>query len=105
MESFRRIFFPYCLQRRDDGLWVVLNRNYKPVGSTTRDYVSYDDIPQTECIERITKEQMAKLSHTGRCGADQRSIYLYDDSYYWNIGETLNLYYEKLTLLANMKLG
>jgi hypothetical protein len=30
--DFRAMFFPYCLQKQKDGRYVVLNREYKPVG-------------------------------------------------------------------------
>ena len=33
--DFRSVFMPYCLRKQKDGRYVVLNREYKPVGFFT----------------------------------------------------------------------
>jgi hypothetical protein len=32
LDDFRAVFLPYCLEKRNGGRYVVLNREYKPVG-------------------------------------------------------------------------
>jgi hypothetical protein len=70
----RQVFFPYNIHRVDAGLYVVLNRNYKPLGMGTDEFVNYADyaVPL-----RITAAQAAKMSWNG--ATDVASIYLYDD--------------------------
>ena len=74
----RALYFPYCLQQRKDGHWIILNRNYKPVGSPTDDWADYDAVPKESCIAKLTKVQIGKICHTGEPEyAD--TIYLYDE--------------------------
>ena len=42
LANFRWVFLPYCLDEQDDGRWAVLNRDYKPLGMLTGEYVDYD---------------------------------------------------------------
>jgi hypothetical protein len=37
--DFRSIYLPYCLDKQADGSWLVLNREYKPVGFNTKSHV------------------------------------------------------------------
>ena len=37
--DFRAVYFPYCIEKQADGTWVVLNRQYKPVGFNTSDFI------------------------------------------------------------------
>lgn len=37
-----RSSLPYLIQRSGDG-WLMLGRDYKPIGVTARDWVDYDD--------------------------------------------------------------
>ncbi len=61
-DEARQVFLPYCIQQIADGRYVVLNRNYKPLGFRTRDWVDYGDyaVPL-----RITAKQAEKLSYEG----------------------------------------
>lgn len=74
----RAIHFPYCLQQRKDGAWLILNRNYKPIGLTSSDWVDYDAHPAEACIANITSAQAKKISY---CGSPEcaDTIYLYND--------------------------
>jgi hypothetical protein len=69
----RRVFMPYCLQRLEDGRYVVLNRYYKPLGLDNRHF-DYDDYAVKL---RITAKGAAKLSFKG--SEDVNNIYLYND--------------------------
>jgi hypothetical protein len=74
----RAIYFPYCLQQRKDSAWIILNRNYKPVGSTTSDWVDYDAHPADTCVESISSVQAMKISYNSSPN-NKGTIYLYDD--------------------------
>ena len=46
MELVRSSHMPYCIQRLEDGRYIVLNRHYKPLGETTREWVTYETPPR-----------------------------------------------------------
>jgi hypothetical protein len=73
----RAIFLPYCIQRLEDGRHVVLNRNYKPLGFTTEDFVTYEDYPIGVTFKGLTPKKAAQISYRG--SADLDTIYLYND--------------------------
>jgi len=75
--DLRQLLFPYCLQRRDAGQYVVLNRRYKPVGFTTGDWVTYEDYPVLLKLKGLGPATAAKLSWDGSSDLDR--IYLYND--------------------------
>lgn len=72
----RRRFLPYCLKRLDDGRYVILNRDYKPLGLPGTDWVTYEEHPSAVRL-RITEETAASLSYKGN--PDKAAIYLYND--------------------------
>lgn len=78
-DSFRRVFFPYCLQRQPDGRYAVLNRNYKPVGLPvpSADHVDYAETGCLVSVSGLTAARAKKLSWDGKPDLDL--IYLYDD--------------------------
>ena len=43
--DFRKIYLPYCLLKHASGGYIVLNRNYKPIGFSTNEYLIYEDYP------------------------------------------------------------
>lgn len=76
--EFRRLFLPYVLLLQSDGRYVVLNRNYKPVGLTVSDYIDYGAFPVAIKFKRkLSSRQIQALSHDG--SPDPSRIYLYDD--------------------------
>lgn len=64
-------------QRLADGSYVVLNREYKPLGYRTRDHIRYEDLPILAKIHGITPQVAAKLSWSGSEDLDR--IMLYND--------------------------
>lgn len=54
--------FPYCLQKTRDGKWLVLNRNYKPLGTTSKEWVDYDNHPDRIAISARTIGALRKNS-------------------------------------------
>jgi len=41
-----RVHQPYCLKRLPCGRHIFLNRDYKPLGLETQDFVRYEDFPR-----------------------------------------------------------
>jgi hypothetical protein len=48
--DFLAVFFPYCIEKQRDDSWVVLNRQYKPVGFNTSEYISYDQLRKVSSL-------------------------------------------------------
>jgi hypothetical protein len=104
-KSIRAIFFPYCLLQRKDKKWVILNRNYKPVGVSNGEWVDYDAVPADVCIKSITSIQRSRLS-CGRENSDPFRIYLYNDECVPNVSrEHMDAYLAKIALLMRLKVG
>ncbi len=76
MEHLRSSHMPYCIQRLEDGRYIVLNRYYKPLGEARSDWVTYETHPTT-CALQISAKQAAQISWDGRSSLDR--IYLYND--------------------------
>lgn len=76
--DFRSVYLPYCLKRQSDGRYVVLNREYNPIGFNTTDNVNYEDYPITSKIRGITKKAAQELSYNKSSNVEQ--IFLYDDA-------------------------
>lgn len=102
--NLRGIYFPYCLQRLGDGSWIILNRNYTPLGSSIHEHVVYEGIDDAFRIPRITTAQVRKLSCTGPPDEDGR-IYLYEDSCIPTSGEKhMTAYLRRLAVLMRLQL-
>ena len=76
-DELRHTHFPYCLDRQEDGSYVLLNRNYKPVGFMTDDWVKYEQYPVGVKLKGITEKLAAELDARGRANLDR--IYFYND--------------------------
>jgi len=76
-DELRHTHFPYCLDRQQDGTYVLLNRNYKPIGFMTDKWVKYDEHPVGVKIKGLTAKIAAELDARGRENLDR--IYLYND--------------------------
>lgn len=101
--DFRAVYFPYCIEKQSDGTWVVLNRQYKPVGFNTDDYIQYKDYPVSAKLRGIGPEFCKKLSYTGDNNGDR--IYLYNDGCNpINSKADMAAYLKKLEILAKLGL-
>jgi hypothetical protein len=102
--DFIDVYFPYCLEKQDNGSYVILNRNYKPVGFRTPDHVDYRKLPILVKIKGLTRAKAAKLSW--KTDSDLAKIYLYDDLTTHPVRNKANmsLYLAKLEMLATLKL-
>lgn len=97
--------FPYCLQKTKTG-WLVLNRNYKPLGALTKDWVDYDVHPSVLRIDHrsIAAIRKAALNISGEMRADE-TIWFYDDSCVpWRSATNMLAYQQRLEPLIKAKL-
>ena len=82
---------PYCLiqlQVDSIGGWIVLNRHYEPLGESRnpKPFDSYEKVPASGRIERLTVEQVELLS----CDHIE-NIYVDEEGFVVNMG-MLQLY-------------
>lgn len=72
---------PYCLQKTTDGSWLLLNRNYKPLGTVGTEHVDYDNHPDRLKIHHKTISALQQ--HATGVIPDQPGdlglFFLYDD--------------------------
>lgn len=76
-EELRQTHFPYCLDRQEDGSYVLLNRNYKPIGFMSENWVNYEEHPVSVKLKGMTARLAAELDVKGRDNLER--IYLYND--------------------------
>jgi hypothetical protein len=99
--DFRSIYMPYCLQKQEDGSYAVLNREYKPVGFNTTDFIQYSEFPVTTKFKGIGKGVSKKLSYEG--DEDTEIIYLYNDGCVpVHSTANMNSYLKKMAILAKL---
>lgn len=102
--ELRHTHFPYCLQQQEDGRWVVLNRNYKPIGFVSTDYIRYEEYPVGATLKKLSAKTMLALSHDP--SFNEGRIYLYDDSCIpTRSAANMRAYLEKLVILMKLKHG
>lgn len=71
----RRVFLPYCVHRVEKGHFVILNRNYKPIGQINNDWVEYRD--HMVRVKYLGPPTAKRISCHGSPDLDR--IYLYND--------------------------
>ena len=99
-KEFRSICLPYCLKKQEDGSFIVLNRNYKPLGFNTNDHLEYEAYPISLKIKGLTKASIKHLAYSGEI--KDGFIYLYDDSCIpTRSAEHMKSYLDKLERLAS----
>ena len=102
LNDYRAVYMPYCLRKRKGDRYVVLNREYKPLGFKTSDWINYDDYPVCVNIKGINPASAKKLSCSG--SEDTDDIFLYSDGCNpVNDEGYMTAYLEKLKLLAKMQ--
>ena len=72
----RRLCILYCLQKIEDGIWIPLSREYKPLGlNTRRDWVDYKSYPFL-----FIKEDEFDIEYLRKNGFDQGcAIFAFND--------------------------
>lgn len=102
LNDFRSVFLPYCIQKQPDGRYVVLNREYKPVGFKTNDHIKYEEYPVCVKLKGIGSATAEKLSYKGDSNTD--IIYLYNDGCVpTESAEHMKKYLKRLEILAKLK--
>lgn len=76
-QELRRIFLPYCVQKLEDGRYIILNRKYKPLGISDSAWVVYEEHPSAVTIKGLTAAKAKKISH--KASDDRDTIHLYGD--------------------------
>ena len=103
LNSVRSRFMPYCIQRQDDGSFLILNREYQPLGFDRSGSSNYSDYPIAVSIQGLTPRIAEKLSYKGLC--DVSRIFLYNDSCIpTSSAKNMKAYLEKLEILMKLKL-
>jgi hypothetical protein len=98
---FVKLFLPYCVERVEGDLWVVLNRGYKPLGQSGRDWVDYR--PHAVRM-RLTPAAMRAIDWQGHEGPDK--VWLYADACGPHQSpEHWQAYQQRLARLAGLKVG
>lgn len=99
----RSVHLPYCLQQQPDGRYVILNRNYKPLGFITQEHLRYDDYPIAVHLGGLGPSTAAKLSWEG--STDLTRIYLYSDNCIpTSSASAMQRYLDRLAILARLKI-
>jgi len=96
--DIRSVYFPYCMERQGDGSWLLLNRNYKPVGLNTAAFVRCDEHPVSVRIGGLTPETLQKLSVDGKVAGGRVYLYL-DNGLPTSVPFAARDYLERLTIL------
>lgn len=101
--DFRYIYLPYCLLKQPNGNYLVLNRNYKPLGFAVRDRLRYEDYPIEVKIKRLTKTTAARLSWEESDNVEK--IFLYNDGCIPTASAAhMTEYLKKLRILAKLEI-
>jgi hypothetical protein len=96
-----RIMSPYCLQKQSDGKYLILNREYSPLGFQPLHGRKVDKETISFYMD-ITPQVAEELSFNG--SQDLDSIYLYNDaSNPINGGKAMEDYTRRLVLLMAIK--
>ncbi|MEI8609954.1 hypothetical protein P4S70_13575 [Enterovibrio sp. Hal110] len=101
-KNVRAVYFPYCLEKQEDGSWLLLNRNYKPVGLNTGEFIDYDQYPVSMKIKGLGPATLRKLSHhDGELG---NKVFLYNGSCVpTSSAEAMSKYLKKLEIILRLK--
>lgn len=100
-KDFRAVYLPYCLEKLGDGNWVVLNREYNPVGFNTKEHIDHSQYPVAVRLGKLTIGKLKKLSYTGEVEGDRVHLYN-DDTNPIKSAANMRKYYEKLTILSTI---
>jgi hypothetical protein len=101
----KSVHLPYCIQRKADGSYIVLNRDYKPIGFTSKKNVDYDAFPISVRFKRLTKTTLLNLSWENKPPDEEGRTWLYCD-YYNPVKSSKDMreYLARLEILAKLKL-
>lgn len=91
-----RRWLPYHVQPIDDGLCILLNRHYKPVGMTASEWVDYNRFPNLQL--QLDAHSLKKFAHEGSSLG-----YLFNDGCKpWNGRKVAKAYLGRLQTLKSL---
>lgn len=104
MHEFRQVFFPYCLDQHENGTWTLLNRQYKPLGFNTMDWIKYDSYPIFCKTRKIRLSTLQKISYQP-IEEGETKIYLYNDGCVPTNGKKyMDAYLDRLRVLMSIQI-
>jgi len=104
LTDFCSVYLPYCLEKQEDGSYIVLNREYKPLGFNSKEHFTYEDYPIRSKIKSLTTNTIKKIGYNGVI-KDSR-IYLYNETANPTKSKAnMVKYLEKLEILARYKVS
>lgn len=103
INEFRAIYLPYCIKKIENDNYVVLNRNYKPLGFQTNENLNYNDYPITTKFKGLTEKKAIELSWNN--SPDTDNIFLYNDATNPRINKkNMQDYLKKVEMLSKLKM-
>lgn len=94
----------YCLQRRADGSYIALNRNYKPIGFMDSNLMENPEQLMGFDFAMLSPATIQSLSWDGSCNPD--AIFLYSDDsipFEGNVAAT-QAYMDRLARFASLRI-
>ena len=76
MDELRKSHFIYCISRLKNGNYIFLNRDYKPIGFHTFDWMEYNDPRLCVGLKGLTAKKAAKVSYSGKENLDNINRFL-----------------------------
>jgi hypothetical protein len=100
--NYLSIYMPRCIKRENDGTYVVLNREFKPIGFKTSEFITYEEYPVCVKFKKMDPRTAKKLSVHEEYDPD--CIYLYSEMRdLLDNEENMKKYLEKLAILSKWK--
>jgi hypothetical protein len=102
IDNVRWVYFPYCIEKQNDGTWLVLNRRYKPIGFNTTEFIDYQAYPVSMRIRGLGPATLKKLSWEDKAPGNR--VYLYNDGCVpTKSPKAMSSYLKKLKILMKLK--
>lgn len=103
-QAIRRKFFPYCIRWRRENSFILLNRDYKPLGCTSSKHVDYETHYSKVKLEYSLKQMADMFSWNGRI-SDEGNFWLYHDGTVPTDSKRhMRSYLEKLSRLMTLRI-
>ncbi len=104
LDTFKSVIMPYCLKKEADGNYVVLNREYKPLGFITSEMIRYEQYPISAKLRAINEKKAQQLSHDASPNVER--IFLYNGATDPTSNKTnLDAYLKRVEILLKLKVG
>ena len=102
MSEVRVAFLPYCIRQVKPGWYVILNRDYKPLGAPSGYKADYEQFMIK--IPYLTEAKARKMSFNN--SSDRTNIMLYNDSCIPTTSdEHAEAYFKRLIILSKLKIA